>query len=474
MLLFLLYIFLFIAVLFYLAKTYISESVGCKFVITCFFTLYYIFMPIILILFRESFYEDSKFYVKIIYDTIDIYGLHAWFRTFIVSITGFLVFEGTIKTKLYFWRHAVRIDESYFLRSGTVNGLRKIGFFLLAVGGISLVLLFRDLGGISTALSLGSTIRAYSTSNADYLSALGSVFKTLSGMVVGAGYCFFVVYVTKKKRCDRMMFIVSLILALFYILFNSGRSNLVFLCLTYICGYLGIKKKDLMKPLIFLALIVILGSEFIGTLMDFISQGRGISATTIGTYSMSDNLLSTIIDFSYPYCNILSADYMNETFGFRFFKDYIIWLPSMLPSRLFSLLGINIPNATSLTLETSNYYQMLMRFNGGTPVDFMTAGIRQFPVFGLLINTVLYSYIVKKIDQISRTVHSNYSPLFWVLYIAAFDTMISNDLCSLVKAKLAQIIIFVFLCWRTKRFRLRKQLLSDLNLHSKVSICENG
>lgn len=426
-----------------LLRIYLREGIEAKWIFIFTYSWYYFIIPF-LVLILEVGKGSVLVYMTVIFSASPFDWLLAFTRCFSAAFIMILVFEGRIKNY-----PKNRIDVESTASTWAMKRVRIVGSVLLVVGGGSLLFLFNELGGIAQAISLGSQIRAYLSSPGDYLSAIGSMCKTLSGMVTGAGYCFLTAYTTSRKRVDKLLFIISIVLALLYLFFNAGRSNLVFFLAIYILGYCRIKNIDVMKPGIILAIIVILFSEPLGYIIDNIAHSD-FSVAAMNHYAAQSNIFDNLLEFSYPVSNVLAADVLKGKYGVRFFIDYISWIPELLPARLLNAIGLNIVDVELITTQLSKFY-IGMGSRGGTPVDIITLGLCQLPIMGMFINVIIFSGFAKKVGNIGKNIHKNYSYMLWFLYIFCFDLLISNDLGAMVKANLGELFVFFVLCRIEKR-----------------------
>lgn len=423
-------------------KLYKEEGIELRFVILSAFSWYYFIVPFLIHLLEAGGETNSIYYLTII--SASGTGL-AWslFRAIVSFGLLFFILSYKIQSKKFFPSTDLTLSP---IENEKIVSIFGIG--MLIIGGTSLIMLFMELGGIGNAISTGSRIRTY-LDKTEYLSPAGSMFKTMSAMIKGATYCMLTSFLLKKNFRNLGLFIISFTLTVGYLLFDSGRSGVVFVMCIMIFGYCRLKNKRIIIPLIALALFVFLFADAIEYLVD---STRGVSFDGfIGSiFGKRAFLRSFLLEFTFPFSNILSVDSMNGIYGYRFFYDYISWVSVLLPQRLLNMLGLEIREVSTITAQVSEYYLELGN-GGGTPVDFLTLGIRQVPILGILFNVILYSIVGRLLIWMSKLLDKRYSFLLWFMYIFMFDMMISNDLGAMVKVKIGEILVFIMLLWITSR-----------------------
>lgn len=325
--------------------------------------------------------------------------------------------------------------------------IMMVGILLLILGGGSLVYLFIELGGPKAAIQTGVHIRTY-LDKKQYLSPMGSMCKTMAAMIKGALYCFLTLCVIRRSLMRCVLVGITVVLTVLYLFFDAGRSGIVFTVCVIVFGACRIKNINTIKPACVMAFIVMILSNPLKYLMSYSNR---LSLSGFKKYMLAPltQNYSFLFEFSFPISNLLSADAMNNEYGYRYFIDYISWIPELFPQRLLDTFGITVRGMELITKQVSDYY-VNMGHTGGTPVDMLTLGLRQIPFLGMLINVALYALLVRLIIWIAKRLNRNYSILLWFIYIFAFDLLISNDLGAMVKAKLGEIVVLLMLVWIAK------------------------
>ena len=234
----------------------------------------------------------------------------------------------------------------------------------------------------------------------------------------------------------------------FYLLYNQARAPIVFFSVCVLYAYLkrrGVGETKVIGLFLVVAIAVIMGSGSLRAMLRSVSSGQMVEI------SMIDNIESILNDLSYPYANTLNAVGFTEKYGFRYFKDYLLWIPELLPSRLFSMIGIHLPETQTMTDIVSYEYSRGLTHFGGVPVDFLTSGYFQGGVFGLVLNSLLVLYLLKKLDEIIESFPKECAAIkFWICCTITLSVGINLDPCKL---PLSYLYLFILV------FILRKQAI---------------
>lgn len=414
------------------------------------FILYYIFTPTILGLYGgESVAEAYQTPYLVVYrDATDLDKIRVFIITLVVTI--FLI--GLRRVKLTFGKSRQTVQESY-LNKNTIDYeyLDKVtyttGIVFLIIGGIALLELIIELGGLQRMLSLGSIIRGYRTDNTEYLSPLGSICKTLSVFVTGSFFCFYAS--SKKYKRHRLLIIISTILSIAYLLFNAGRGPLL---LFFGCIFFAILKEKGRK----IIWIVVIGFVAIALLSSSIEVmmnniARGMPAFYELEYNMTDNILSTITDLAYPYSNLLALPKMIAQSGYNYGFDYIFWFSELIPKRLLGFIWSILPMNTLVTTKVSQYYIASGLSYGGTPADYITYGWFQGSILGLFVNCLIYDIIIKAMDKPLSVLPKQYSIIKYRMCFFVYSLITSNDLPLMLKNNLFLIIMILIISKALKK-----------------------
>lgn len=165
--------------------------------------------------------------------------------------------------------------------------------------------------------------------------------------------------------------------------------------LFYICFiisyFLAKYKKVPVHRLIFVMLIALMSLRFLDYVFYTLSYSSQPTLERNG-------FLALLNEFMFPYSNVASSKEMNDIYGYSYFGDYYNWILNIVPSSILNMFGLEEP--IPAYYYTTRYYSINTRLLGGTPIDFLTFGARQFGLMGLIINTVLMSFITAKVDML--------------------------------------------------------------------------
>lgn len=438
----LLYILLLIVTVFALINDLKKDRSLLQTVFFAVFILYYIFTPAILGLYDGRYVAEAykNPYLVIYGNASDSDRLRAFLITAFVAI----LLIGLKKVRLVLNRNAKQTDfDSFGTQNGDYeyldNAIFKTGIVFLAIGGLALFELIVELGGLQRMLSLGSIIRGYRVDNAEYLSAVGSICKTLSIFVTASFFCFYAS--SPKHKRHGLLSILSLILSIAYLLFNAGRAPLL---LFFGCIMFAFLKEHGRKVIWIVALAFVaiaLLSSSIEVMMNNVA--RGLPAFYSLQYSVADNLLSTVTDLAYPHSNLLVLPKMISKYGYNYGLDYLFWFSEVIPKRLLGFLWSFIPLNTLVTTKVSQYYITSNLSFGGTPADYITYGWFQGNIIGLFANCLIYDTILKAVERPLRVLPKQYSIIRYRMCFFVYSLITSNDLPLMIKNNLFIIIIMV-------------------------------
>lgn len=284
------------------------------------------------------------------------------------------------------------------------RGIRISAFLLAVIGWCSLLLWTRVYGGpigilpYANALRAGRDIGIYNPL---------SFFMKLCPFMQLAAYMFFSQYLNQNKRSDLFFFLISGIGSFLYILANSSRMHFVLffviLFLLYASHHTVTK-----KTYVWFAVVSILGVSIMHVGENLMSFFQTNTSVTSGiTFNIVEILRE---EFFFPMASFQTAlsSINNGKVGVRFFVDIVnalfSWLPSRVkPSGLKTLEYVN----TVLHSGTTLY--------GGLPTDFVTTCIYELNIVGLLIQPIVFGYLVKLFE---KRVHPNFEDDYYkVLYV---------------------------------------------------------
>jgi len=411
------------------------------------FILYYILTPMILLIFPSLFSENLGRFTSIVYNSTinqQIKGLSITIVAYLVIVaTYFLINMNKSIKRVYRVTYAYTLDKSMKI-------IYHWGLILFFIGSISISLFFVELGGISAAISFSNSLRGLGVEPENYYGAAGALFRMLSFLILGSVYCFKIYTKQNKSMTVRLLLWSSYFFSGIYLVFNAGRLPILFFLIPFILEYFYKRNKNLFSSLILLFIGTILFANLFDLVLLSISSNN--YAFIQNQNGLLENLVEAFQDLSYPYSNILMIDSMNETYGFRFGQDYFIWIFDILPSRLFSIIGINIPETISINSITSMFHYSLKASRGGVPTDIITLGMRQLGVAGVTLNMFVFSLLALYVDKLSRRTRKENFLLVARIDLLFFSLISNNDLTAIVRGSL-YIILLVFILKKVSRIK---------------------
>lgn len=164
------------------------------------FILYYVFVPTVLNISHISEWDVIKHttFIDVFLNATeeDLYrvlGITVCVMLILI-LTHFILSRIRIMPRFNVYNYVSDTEYKY------VNKIvYTLGIIMLIIGGLSLIEVMIELGGLGKMISLGKVMREYSSNNANYLSPIGAVCTTLSACATGSFFCIY--SSMKKKRC---------------------------------------------------------------------------------------------------------------------------------------------------------------------------------------------------------------------------------------------------------------------------------
>lgn len=421
-------IYLFIGI--YFLKTLIKKNkknkiIGCYSGIACGIILYYCIIPIVTIIFSNELsiqYVDIKSF---------IITKSAWSIMFsaLLTLIGFFVFNCA-----YNQINKNNDDEKIIYNSNKLVNISKIfAWGSLIIGSICLFTFFGAFGGIRQALSYAEILRSFNSDLSDYISGVTAILIIPARLVTVAPIMFFLLITekrTKNRGIYKICFAISMVIAILYYMFNTGRAPLIYflLCFAIILLY-----KITNKPWKFVFLIAIISLP----ILDILDNVSLYFQTGIWK-ELSINYFRYIYQFTYPFKNILNMVDITEKYGCRFGVDFITSIISLLP-------GINFPASyenTSIFYNGDNW-----RIFGGTPNDLLTFAYIEFGILGIPIICCVLGLLAGKLDKIIKIIPDGYIKKFIMSTMAIqFLTIVPNaDFISIIRGGFILIVLIIVL-----------------------------
>jgi len=427
-----------------------KEKLTALFIFHATFLGYYFAVPLMVFVFHSSLdLRLIKFPNYILNSSFE-----AYYTAFAITIFAYLTILCCFFIR-YEYININKLGKKKFVNNNFFPKqiIYRFGLFFFIVGGGSLVIFFNILGGFREAISLADTLRNTEIDPSEFYGPFAAIFRTLSPLVMGSAYCFKVCADNTNSKKLYVLFLVSFVLSMAFLVFNSGRGTIIFFLLPFIIAYLIKKNKNIVLPMLIIFTLAVVTAEVFDVILYQMSYGAVDLVQT--NISILSNIISALNDLSFPYANMLMVNNMNELHGFRYGADYFVWIINLLPSRALDVIGISIPQLESLNQNTSLYHYLLdPTASGGVPTDFITFGMRQLSLAGLAINTVLYCFLAIYFDKLSHGIGMKDNVIIIRLQLFFFTFIVNNDLTDIIRGSLfALIMLFMLILVKRRKKR---------------------
>lgn len=312
------------------------------------------------------------------------------------------------------------------------TSFKKVGLFSILIGGISLILLFMSLGGISSALAAAEQARSFNSNNVETFGAVARLLVPAKFIILSP-YCFLFLFLHYRSNTNKILFIISFILALLFYLFDASRSSLMIYLVPFFLPYV---KKFVSHPWLFILVCGLLSVNLLNVL-----DAMFVYFET-GEYSAAEfEWINILPQFSFPYRTLVNIFNILEKETIRWGLDFITTWLNYIPG---------------FTFEQS--YEPISRFwsgddwrkFGGTPTDFISFSILEFHLLGIIIIPYFFGRILRKLDNVMFILRQQYVKydMFVVvlrsyLMLLLFFYIPSFDFCSIVAGY--SIIVFFYI-----------------------------
>jgi len=312
------------------------------------------------------------------------------------------------------------------------NGiLHFFAYFTLIVGGASFIFYMNAFGGFDEMLKYAAIVRSFSLDTTKYISYEASLLIVPSRMIIASPVLLFSLYKIDSKKLHCFSFIFATVLAVMFLLFNSGKTQIALFVLPFAIVLLG---KYFKHPWRFIFILAITFMPFLGffdSLFYYFSYGKWLPIQT--------SIFSYISAFAYPFANVLNLKNIVEISGYQMFSSLITAILNFLP-------GVSFPPSYSYTSQLYNGVNWESKF--GIPIDIITFGYIQFDVFGIIIIALLLGWLCSAINsRISALDKQKYGLLIDAITVLAFSFIVDADLGAVLKGNyllyLGCIVLFV-------------------------------
>lgn len=394
--------------------------------------LYYIIVPIGLLINKDKMSEKYLDLQKYIYsnDMSIILPIILIIITVIFFTVGYKVAYGKEK-KVYQLSKKVNL-----------NSIKFISHFSFLVGAISFSLVISGFGSLANALKYAELNRSFSVSLADLIDYRLSLLFIPSRLITVAPFLYFYQLKNTKKLSPRILFLISFIISIFYLLFNAGKGPLLAFLLPFFYIFLKKYKKNAWRYLITLSLLFFPLLELLDRLFMFLANGiwkdEGI------------NFFNIFYQFIHPYRNIFNVENITTEFGYRFFTDFITGPLNLMP-------GIDFEKSYEITSKF--YFGDIWKSVGGVPNDLITFGYIQMNFLGVIILSLFIGYFFGLIDKKIRCLNPGIAKdlITSLLIVSAFRLIPNADIEPFLRSNFTMILIPFALIWYSKKNRLNRR-----------------
>ncbi len=296
------------------------------------------------------------------------------------------------------------------------SALQITTFLSLVIGVTCMYLWSMAFGGIQNLIREASKVR----SGFSDVQNRFAFFKHFARVIIIT--CFSSLFLYKKKYnklFNAILFIVSLIFSILFLLANDGRLStlLFFVVVVFIVFDVFSSGNFSKKRFIFLCLIGGVGIFFIFKL-DSITYY--IRFGVLEPKSSRSFIESFMGEFAYVMISGQKAIDHAETWNWLIFDDILTGLQAWLPSSYKFINSKNIWDYNTL-ISTTN-------FVGQFPCDFISTSLYDFSYFGFAIFGVFWGFVIKRIEYL-RTNNTLFSLVCYYSISTAFFRIV--DYCML-------------------------------------------
>ena len=375
------------------------------------FLIYYAIIPFICLTNHEN--EQIK-KIFLVGDNPQI--LYSIFITFLGFIVFNFMYRQTMsKEKVEKIKKEKKIDNK-----SLYDIFKVIAYLSFYAGALGCVVFFASFGGIANALNYAEYVRSFNNSLQDVVSYGSSLFLVIAKLVIVSPYAFLILIKENgKNKKYKIYFVISLFLTTMILLFNAGRTQIIYTLLSF-----AIKdnQKKIKKKWLLLILLGILALP----LLDIFDSLFVFFQTRTWSGIKDINYINYCIQFASPFKNIIYLEEMNSIFGLRWGRDFITGILNLIPGVNFSVAYEN----TSLFMSGENW-----RILGGTPNDIITFSYIQFGIVGVILILGLVGYILGLIDKKLVLLGKGKTELIIQTIIALnmFGIVVSTDFEALIR-----------------------------------------
>lgn len=340
--------------------------------------------------------------------------------------------------------------QGFITLTKTTIDIKKLCYFLIAVGLIGLYIFIKSYSGLQYVLSNLSYIRSGHAEIKSYVGAFAfgffklvnlSFFICLSQLLITKG---------KKKPVSLPFLLFNLALCFFGLYLSAGRENAIAFIVSIMVIYISIKKKTpirfVLTAFIFTVFYIIFGKTLI-----FAIYEENFDVNEFFSERFLPMLLNSyeiiMVEFAHQYMSLVN--FLNYDNNYRYFYDYINWM--FVPLKF---LGINFGDSISYF----NTYIIMDRWESIIPPGPVAFGYMSLGALGVVIHGILIGYTYRMIDKVLNNNNNNNTlPLnpiligFYAWLVPNFTYLISNsDITLFFQNRIPVILFFLFLVFFCK------------------------
>lgn len=346
-------------------------------------------------------------------------------------------------------RFEKRIVEWYSINEKCSKHIKVLADVCFMLGGLSIILCMRAVGGVEAYLALGSKTRGLNKNVTDYISGEYLPLITLSSIILVVPFLYkYLLECSNRNIFLRVKFFSSLIISIMYLMYNQGRLPLLLFFIPFIFNS-KVARKMKITGIILATLGSIFLLEPLSGLFTYLSYGRIYSSTT------SDMLSTFLLEFTYPFANFTNRIVLISHVGLRLGIDYVQWPFMVIPSSLLKMIGFTKSNLISVgSLNTAAYEAALgVEASGGIPADFFIFNYYQLGWLTLIASVICVGLFLKAVDK--RIVYLKENPAVRILVLRSsflIVSLVNNfDLAAIVKMRFDFVILIAVIFYISRK-----------------------
>lgn len=415
---------------------YYREKLSMHLAVCVGFSIYYVFIPTFYLIFRLIDNIDSQVKIE--------YNLERILISFIFSLVFWILYNTSYRLS--------RKNYIYRVSQIAYPFLKVLFVLFLVTGSLSLVITVSHFGGFVEVLRYTEAIRAYGI---QYFNVPGylTIFKTLSSLLLIPPFIILFIYKKNWNGLQSVIVVISFIAAMYFLIFNAGRAELLIFILIFVTLYVYLRKISLAK-IFFFGVVAIVAAFYLDTFFWKLSYGSSPSIP-----SVSFNLTRFLSEFMFPFRNLINSDNINSYAGFSMFKDFYMWIFDLIPQSLFQIEKVNYRAPYEIV---TMYYNKDSNLLGGIPIDLITLFYRQLGLFSLMILSVIFGLLTSFID--GRLFHSKpllkITVFYYTIFLVAYADPVSN-----VRNRINYVFVLLFIVLFFVKSSSRKDRFIYDNIH---------